>query len=73
MKPVVTEKDLERVRELDITHSQHRDRIEIVIDEDDSDRVEIYMLDLIGHRMEGGTFSRRAFMDHILEFYNKNF
>jgi hypothetical protein len=73
MKPVVTEKDLEQVRELDITSVGHRDRIEIVIDDDAPDQVEIYMLDLIGHRVEGGTFRRAAFMDHILEFYRREF
>jgi hypothetical protein len=48
-------------------------RIEIVVDEDHDDRVELYLLDDSGQRIEGGTFDLNAFMDHVLSFYNKNF
>lgn len=49
------------------------DRVEIVIDEDYPDRVEIYMLDDLGNRVEGGTFKKREFMDAVLEFYNRHY
>ena len=49
------------------------DRVEIVIDEDYPDRVEIYMLDEEGQRIEGGTFKKSLFMDAVLEFYNRHF
>ena len=60
-------KDAIDVKSLDI------ERIEIVIDDDHEDFVEIYMLDDEGHRAEGGTFRRAAFMDAIRDFYNKNY
>ena len=49
------------------------DRVEIVIDDEHIDRVELYLLDRNGQRLEGGTFSKAAFMDHVLEFYNLNY
>lgn len=49
------------------------ERVEIVIDEDYPDRVEIYMLDDHGNRVEGGTFSKSDFMTAVLDFYNKNY
>jgi len=49
------------------------DRVEIVIDEDYADRVEIYMLDEDGNRVEGGTFNKREFMNVVLEFYNSHY
>ena len=47
--------------------------IEIVTDGNKMDRVEIYMLDKDGNRLEGGDFCLPDFIDHVLEFYNKNF
>jgi hypothetical protein len=49
------------------------DQVEIVVDTAHPNKVEIYMLDKIGNRIEGGTFPRDEFMDLILEFYHKNF
>lgn len=49
------------------------ERVEIVIDEDHPERVEIYMLDDLGNRVEGGTFKKSDFMDAVLEFYNRNY
>ena len=66
MKPVLLE-SLERVAAIDI------DRIEIIIDDDQPDKVELYILDDSGRRQEGGTFSRSDFMDAILKFYNENY
>ena len=37
------------------------------------DKVEIYMLDESGNRIEGGTFDRNAFINHVLKFYQENF
>jgi hypothetical protein len=48
-------------------------RIQIVIDEDQDDRVELWLLDDAGQQIEGGTFDLNAFMDHVLLFYNKHF
>jgi hypothetical protein len=48
-------------------------RVEIVIDEDFPERVEIHMLDESGNRVEGGTFDKAAFMNAVLEFYDRNF
>jgi len=48
------------------------DRIEIVVDDGRPSKVEIYILDNYGARIEGGTFDRAAFMDVIMKFYNKN-
>lgn len=47
--------------------------IEIVIDQDHHDRVELYILSPRGERLEGGTFSKDAFMCKVLEFYNQNY
>lgn len=49
------------------------DRVEIVIDDDNIDRVELYILNRAGERLEGGTFNKSAFMDHVLQFYNDNY
>ena len=57
----------EKVNKIDIN------QVEIVVDDSDLDRVEIYMLDQLGNRVEGGTFNRYEFMDVILKFYNENF
>jgi hypothetical protein len=58
---------LDRVSDLVI------DRIEIVIDDENNDKVELYILDTLGERVEGGTFDRSAFMNHVLQFYNDNY
>ena len=49
------------------------DRVEIVIDEDYPDRVEIYMLDDLGNRVEGGTFKKSDFISVVLDFYNQHY
>ena len=60
-------KDSTPVTSLDI------DRVEIVVDSDYADKVELYILDEKGDRIEGGTFDLPAFMDHILRFYNARY
>jgi len=47
--------------------------IEIVTDGNKMDRVEIYMLDPDGNRLEGGDFNLPDFIDVVLKFYNENF
>jgi hypothetical protein len=64
---MISQNDSTPVRELMIN------RFEIVIDDDHTDRVELYVLDDANKRIEGGTFSRAAFMDWILEFYRRNY
>ena len=49
------------------------DNIEIVVDEDDPTRIEIYILDELGDRIEGGTFSKDAFMQHVRRFYEAEY
>lgn len=51
----------------------HVGNVEIVMDPSKTDRVEIWMLDAQGNRIEGGDFCLPDFIDHVLEFYNKNF
>ena len=51
----------------------HVGNIEIVTDSGKPGRVEIYMLDTNGNRMEGGNFDLGAFIDVVLDFYNKNY
>ena len=60
-------KDAMNVLSLDI------DTMEIVVDEDDPDRVELYILDELGDRIEGGTFSKDAFMMHVRRFYEAEY
>jgi len=48
-------------------------RVEIVIDDNDLDKVELYILDDSGRRIEGGTFSKSDFIDQVLKFYNENY
>jgi len=60
------EHDLERMKELAI------DDLEIVVDDDKSDRVEIYRLQN-GVRVEGGTFDRASFMAAVMKYYDDNF
>ena len=66
MRPRLVE-NAEKVMSIDIN------RVEIVIDDNDLDKVELYILDDSGRRQEGGTFSRSDFMDAILKFYNENY
>ena len=66
-KLIIQDRDIERADNLAI------DRIEIVTDSSREDKVELYILDASGERVEGGTFDRSAFMTHVLEFYNANF
>jgi hypothetical protein len=47
--------------------------IEIVVDDEYQDRVELYILDAEGNRIEGGTFSKDSFMSHVRNFYNNNY
>jgi len=47
--------------------------IKITMDEDRPDKVRISLVDQEGELLEGGTFDMGDFMNHILEFYNKNF
>ena len=47
--------------------------IEIVVDDAHADRIELYILDSEGGRIEGGTFSKDAFMSHVRNFYNNNY
>ena len=64
---IIEDRDVERADNLAI------DRIEIVTDSSREDKVELYILDNLGERVEGGTFDRSAFMTHVLEFYNANY
>ena len=59
--------DATPVRALDVGN------IEIVIDYDHVDRVELYILDQEGNRIEGGTFDKDAFMSHVYRFYSANY
>lgn len=49
------------------------ERIEIVTDSSDTKKIEIYLLDESGSRVEGGTFDAEAFMALVRKFYNENF
>jgi hypothetical protein len=49
------------------------DRVEIVTDSNKPDRVELYLLDGAGERMEGGTFDLNLFMNKVIEFYNEHY
>jgi hypothetical protein len=44
--------------------------VEVVVD---GARVEIYMLDSVGERIEGGTFDLNQFTAWVLKFYNHNY
>jgi len=46
--------------------------IEIVVDDEYTDRVELYILDAEGGRIEGGTFDKNAFMAQVRAFYDAN-
>lgn len=49
------------------------DNMEIVTDPMNLDRVEIYILDERGERIEGGTFSKDAFLSLVRKFYDDNY
>ena len=49
------------------------DRVEIVTDTNRPDKVELYLLDGAGERVEGGTFDLNLFMNKIIEFYNEHY
>jgi hypothetical protein len=66
IKPILIDQ-VEKVDRLDI------DQIEIVTDSSDPLKVELYILDSRGNRVEGGGFNRSAFLDCILNFYKQNF
>jgi hypothetical protein len=66
MRPRLVE-NAEKVMSIDIN------RVEIVIDDNDLDKVELYILDDSGRRIEGGTFSKSDFIDQVLKFYNENY
>lgn len=44
-----------------------------IVEGTSDDKMEIYMLDDLGNRIEGGTFDRNAFINHVLKFYNDNY
>jgi hypothetical protein len=45
--------------------------VSITTDEDYPDKVEIHLLDQQGVIVEGGQFDLEAFLQHIMEFYDK--
>jgi hypothetical protein len=47
--------------------------VEIVTDSGRPDKVELYLLDAAGERVEGGTFDLNLFMNKIIEFYNEHY
>ena len=49
------------------------DRVEIVTDSNKPDKVELYLLDGAGERVEGGTFDLNLFMNKVIEFYNEHY
>jgi metal-dependent HD superfamily phosphatase/phosphodiesterase len=61
------------IRDAESTMNLPVDRVEIVTDSARPDRVEIYMLDDEGDRVEGGTFDLNLFMNKVIEFYNDHF
>lgn len=68
IKPIVEDLNLERSNRIALA-----DRIEIVQDDADPLRIEIYILDQAGERVEGGTFDKDLFMTCVLQFYNQNY
>jgi hypothetical protein len=66
IKPILIDQ-VEKVPELAI------DQIEIVTDSSDPLKVELYILDSEGNRVEGGRFNLSDFLDCILNFYKRNF
>ena len=59
--------DAEPVRNIKLEH------IELVLDDDDPDRIEIYLLDRHMNRVEGGGFNLNDFIAAIVEFYNREY
>ena len=48
------------------------ERLEIVVDSAYPDKVELYILDEDGSRIEGGQFNKDHFMTVVMSFYNAN-
>lgn len=67
-KIIMHDRDLERTNDLVVSN-----RIEIVYDEYTPNKVELYYVDQLGNRQEGGSFDLNAFMAHIDKFYQENF
>jgi hypothetical protein len=61
------------IRDAELTNNLPIDRVEIVTDSNKPDRVELYLLDAEGERMEGGTFDLNLFMNKVIEFYNEHY
>ena len=55
------------------THAIDMDKLEVAADSNDPTKIEIYMLDDRGSRVEGGTFSKRDLVKSIIKFYDKNY
>ena len=66
-KIIVENIDVERTTDLEIG------RVEIVTDGNRPGKVEIYLLDAAGERVEGGTFDLNLFMNKVIEFYNEHY
>lgn len=66
MRPKLVD-NCEKVTELKVN------RLEIVIDDARPDKVELYIVNHLGERQEGGTFNLDAFMTHVMKFYNDNY
>lgn len=49
------------------------ERMEIVTDTARPDKIEIYILDDVGDRIEGGIFSLDDFMSVVRKFYQDNY
>jgi hypothetical protein len=58
--------DIERVDELTLNDIE-------IVESYNATKIEIYMLNNKGERIEGGQFDRQAFMNVILDFYSKNY
>ena len=61
------------IRDAEPTNNLPIDRVEIVTDSNKPDRVELYLLDGAGERIEGGTFDLNLFMNKVIEFYNEHY
>lgn len=60
------------IREVEESDDIELERIKIV-QSDIPGKIEIYLLDNNNEIIEGGTFDLNDFMNHLLEFYNKNY
>jgi hypothetical protein len=58
--------DIERVDELTLNDIE-------IVESYNPTKIEIYMLDNKGERIEGGQFDRQEFLNVILDFYSKNY